>query len=222
MFTAILLVGSITYYAEASNIGWSGIEQVNELDNGHSRQVFYAKYINWAVSFPTIALGLGLLSGVSWTTILSNIFFSWFWVLAYLAAAFTTTEHKWGFFAFGTLAWLVLAMSTINESHEAAALHGIGRDYRLLSVFVNALWVLYPIAFGLSDGGNVIGVTGSLIFFGVLDVMMVPFAFFFLFLARKWNYARLHLAFSEHRFDLRGNLEQSGQPEGVMKAPSEP
>lgn len=33
------------------------------------------------------------------------------------------------------------------------------------------LWFLYPIAWGLSEGGNVIGSDGEAIFYGVLDIL---------------------------------------------------
>ncbi|KAH7129865.1 hypothetical protein B0J13DRAFT_529939 [Dactylonectria estremocensis] len=197
LFTCMLLAGSVTYFAEASDLGWDVVDQVG---NGLSRQIFYAKYINWAVGFPSITLALGLLSDVSWTTILCNIFISWFWVITYLVAAYTTTNYKWGFFTFGTFAWLILAMSTLNESYEAAARACVARDYIILAAWTNLLWLLYPVAFGLSDGGDQIGVTGSFIFFGILDILLMPvLSFAFLFLARKWDYGKLNLAFSESR-----------------------
>ncbi|KGO48706.1 Rhodopsin, archaeal/bacterial/fungal [Penicillium expansum] len=200
LFTFALLVGGITYYAQASNLGWSAVDQIDNLGNGVVRQMFYAKYINWVVAFPSLVLGLGLISGVSWTTIVCNIAIAWYWVISYLVSAYTTTGYKWGFFAFGTFGWVILAMSTINESREAVALLGVERDYLVLAVWLNLLWVLYPIAFGLTDGGNVIGVTGSFIFFGVLDVLMVPvLSFAVLFFARNWDYRKLNIAFSDSR-----------------------
>lgn len=76
---------------------------------------------------------------------------------------------------------------------------GIGRDHTGLSGFVNLLWFLYPIAFAISDGGNVIGVTQSLIFFGILDLLLVGgTAFTFLFLARRWDYGRMNLHFTQY------------------------
>ncbi|PYI04969.1 family A G protein-coupled receptor-like protein [Aspergillus sclerotiicarbonarius CBS 121057] len=199
-FTMALLVGTVTYYAQASDLGWSAVEQVNQLSHGSTRQIFWAKYINWVVAFPSFALSLGLLAGVSWTTIISNIFLSWFWILTYLAAAYTATNYKWGFFAFGTFAWIILAMSTVNESHESASALGIGRDYLTLSGWLNFLWLLYPIAFGLSDGGNLISVTDSFIFFGILDLLMLPvLSFAFVVLGRNWDFGKLNLAFSEYR-----------------------
>jgi bacteriorhodopsin len=191
-----LLAGAVTYFAQASDLGWSAVEQTDDI----SRQIFYARYINWVISFPALILSLGLLSGISWTTIIVNIFIAWFWVLSYLAAAYTTTSYKWGFIAFGTFAYIILAMSTLNESRESAEVLGIGRDYMILSGWVNLLWLLYPVAFGLSDGGNIINVTSSFIFFGVLDVLLLPVVSIgFFVLSRKWDFVKLQLDFSEYR-----------------------
>ena len=95
-----LLTGAATYYAQASDLGWSVVSQSDHL----TRQIFYARYINWVVSFLALVLSLGLLSGVSWTTIIWNISIAWFCVLSYPAAAYTTTSYKWRFVAFGTFA----------------------------------------------------------------------------------------------------------------------
>jgi bacteriorhodopsin len=73
LFTFSLLVGAITYYAQASNLGWSRVDQVDNLSNGDIRQVFWVKYVNWMLAFPSATLALGLISGVSWTTIICNI-----------------------------------------------------------------------------------------------------------------------------------------------------
>ncbi|KAL3482129.1 hypothetical protein BJX99DRAFT_252845 [Aspergillus californicus] len=214
LFTFALLVGAITYYAQASNLGWSAVEQANNLDNGASliRQIFWAKYVNWAVAFPSLALALGLLSGVSWTTIICNIATACYWVTSYLVGAYVPSNYKWGFFAFGTLSWVILAMSTMNESREAAERLGVSRDYVVLSGWCNILWLLYPVAWGLCDGGNVIGVTAGAVFFGVLDILMVPvLTFAFLFFARGWDYRKLSIAFSDARPSRGDEAEKLGQ-----------
>jgi bacteriorhodopsin len=200
LFTCALLVGAITYYAQAADLGWSAVEQVDDLGNGVVRQIFYAKYVNWVFAFPCLALAFGLVSGVSWTTIFCNIVITWIWVVSYLLAAYTTSDYKWGFFAFGTLSWLILALSTLNESREAATRLGIGKDYIILAGWLNVLWVLYPIAFALSDGGNIISITGSFIFYGILDVLMTPvLSFAILLFGRNWDYRKLSIDFSDGR-----------------------
>lgn len=64
LFTVSLLVGSVAYFAMASDLAWDVISQANETQNG-DRQIFFAKYVYWVVSFPVVTIALGLVSGVS-------------------------------------------------------------------------------------------------------------------------------------------------------------
>jgi bacteriorhodopsin len=92
----------------------------------------------------------------------------------------------------------------------------------MLAGFVNLLWLLYPIAFAVSDGGNVISVTRSLIFFGILDLLLLcGTAFAFLFLARRWDYGRLHLNFTQYgRVGSYGNAVHHEKGHGGMHQPA--
>ncbi|KAK4455000.1 heat shock protein 30 [Podospora aff. communis PSN243] len=199
LFTVANLVGAITYFALASDIGFSVVEVSNNLNYGLTRQIFFAKYINWVVNFPIAIISLGVLSGVSWTTIIYNIFLSWTWIISYLVGAYTTTNYKWGFFAFGTVAWIALAISTLTTGLTSAGRVDIRRDYITLAGWLNLLWLLYPIAWGLSDGGNKIGVTPSFIFFGVLDILLIPvLTYATIVLSRKWDYGKLNIAFTQY------------------------
>jgi len=199
LFSVANLVGAITYFALASDLGFSVIHQTNNLQYGFTRQIFFARYINWVVEFPVVILALGVLSGVSWTTIFYNIALSWTWIISYLVGAYTATNYKWGFFAFGTIAWIALAISTLSTGLSSARRVDIRRDYIMLAGWVNLLWLLYPIAWGLSDGGNKIGVTPSFIFFGVLDILLIPvLTYAAIVLSRKWDYNRLNIAFTQY------------------------
>jgi len=217
LFTIALLVGAITYFAEASDLGWTVIPQVNQLQYGATRQIFFAKYINWVVAFPTVIIGLGLISGVSWATIFYNVALSWTWIVSYLISSFTLSNYKWGFFAFGTVAWILLAVGTLADGGRGARRVGLERDYALLSGWVNLLWLLYPLAFGLSDGGNRIVLTSSFIWFGILDLLMIPLlSFAFLALSRHWDYGKLNIAFTQY-----GRVRQGGDsPEKGAAAPA--
>lgn len=96
---------------------------------------------------------------------------------------------------------------------------GVVRTHHLgISAWVNLLWLNYPIAFGISDGGNVIGGTGAFIYFGILDVLMVPVvAPAFLVLARKWDYGRMNIAFTQYG---RVNAVPGTFPEKSAAAPA--
>ncbi|ENH72430.1 hypothetical protein FOC1_g10013086 [Fusarium oxysporum f. sp. cubense race 1] len=199
LFTIALFVGAIAYFSIASGIAYSVIPTQRNLGRALSYQIYFAKYINWVVAFPIIILALGLMSGVSWATILFNIFLAWIWIISYLCSAYTTTSYKWGFFGFGTFAYLMLAFQTLHPGRTSAARLGLSRDYLMLAGWVNLLWMLYPIAYGISDGGNVVGVTGSFIFFGILDVLLIPgLAFAFMFLSKRWDYGALNLHFTQY------------------------
>ncbi|ROV89699.1 hypothetical protein VMCG_10360 [Cytospora schulzeri] len=219
LFTCALLAGSVSYYAQASDLGWSAVEQV---EGSEIRQLFWPKYVNWVVVFPSVTLALGLLSDVSWTTIFTNIFICLLWVVTYLVGAYTTTVYKWGLFAFGTFAWVIIAVSTLNESREAAQRIGISRDYKILAAIANLCWILYPIAWGLSHGGNNIGVTGGFIFFGILDIVLVPvLSFVFVLLSRKWDYTQLNLDLSGSRSGWSTNASHRKGPRTVAHNSSE-
>ncbi|OAA76552.1 hypothetical protein LEL_06236 [Akanthomyces lecanii RCEF 1005] len=82
-----------------------------------------------------------------------------------------------------------------REAAQSAQLHDLGR-------VVNATWLLYPLPYGLSGvDERVIGTTSMFVFVGVLDLVQVPLvSLLFAVLSRRWNYTKLHLNFSEHRF----------------------
>lgn len=197
LFTVALLVGAISYFSLASDLGYVVIG---------TRQILFAKYIYWVVSFPTIIIALGLISGISWASIVFNVGLSWIWVISYLVSAFTTTKYKWGFFAFGTVAWLVLAYETLTAGRKSAARVSTTGHYTLLAGWANLLWLLYPIAFGLSDAGRRINVTPTHIWFGVLDVLFVPvIGFAVVFLSGKWDFGAMNLHFTQY-----GRVAQGG------------
>ncbi|AEO71665.1 41d3539b-f59b-4a8d-927d-a3bd82c2fb83 [Thermothielavioides terrestris] len=200
LFIIANFAGLIAYYAMASDLAWTLVGQANQIDrSGLVRQIFWAKYVFWVVAFPTVVIALGVLSGVAWATIVYNVALSWVWVISYLVAAYTPTNYKWGFFAFGLLAQFFLAFQTLQHGRTSAARVGIHGDYLGLAGWVNLLWLLYPIAWGLTDGGNYLGVTPGFIWFGILDVLLLSgVGFAIVFLSRRWDYGRLNIAFTQY------------------------
>jgi len=221
LFISALAVGTIVYFAQASDLGWTVVSQANNVQNG-ARQIFWAKYVLWVVEFPVVIVALGLLSGISWATIFYEVFVSWVWVISYLVGAFTATNYKWGFYAFGTFAWLVLAVHTLRDGSVGAKRLGVTRDHSMLAGWVNLLWLLYPIAWGLSDGGNRIGVTPSFIFYVILDFLLIPVtAWAFITLARRWDYNRLNIAFTQYgRVNHQPGTFPEKQTAGTTAAPA--
>jgi len=205
LFTISLFVGTIAYFTMASDLGSTPIK-TSTGDSG-TRQIFYAKYINWFVGWTPILIAVGLISGVSWATIIYNIGLSWIWIATWLSGALVATHYKWGFYAFGLFAYFLLAGSLLHTGSITAKRLEIKSSYFLLSFWLAFIWLLYAIAYGVDDGGNKISVTSGFIFFGILDVLNVPvIAFAVLFLSRKWDYRGLNLYFTQY-----GRVAQGGE-----------
>jgi bacteriorhodopsin len=66
----------------------------------------------------------------------------------------------------------------------------MGKDvafvHKITTAWVWFLWMLYPVCWGISEGGNVIAPDSEFIFFGILDCMLIPVTTAFL-LFRHWT-----------------------------------
>ena len=65
-------------------------------------------------------------------------------------------------------------MTWTARKHAAALGSDVARTYVICGVWTIFLWFLYPIAWGLSEGGNVIAPDSEAVFYGVLDIMAKP------------------------------------------------
>lgn len=203
LMTFSLLVGTITYFACASDISGIPVQQVDSLGrHPGTRQIFYARYINWFVGWTPLVIAVGLVSSVSWTTIVYHIALLWTWIASWLAGAFVVSRYKWGFFVFGTFALFLLSLSMLHRGSIASRridAPGASRSYLFLAGWLVGLWLIYPICWGLTDGGNYLSVTSSFIWFGIEDCLVQPgTALALLYFARKWDYRAMNLYFTQH------------------------
>lgn len=205
LFIVSLFVGGISYFTIASDLGNTPIGTSTGSDG--TRQIFYVKYINWFVGWTPLLIALGLISGVSWATIIYNIALTWIWVASWLSGALVGSTYKWGYFVFGTFSYFLLSASLLQAGSLSAKRLGIHSHYFALSGWLVFIWLLYAIAWGLDDGGNRISVTDSWIFWGILDLVNVPLvAVAVLFLSRRWDYKVLNLYFTQY-----GRVAQGGE-----------
>jgi len=227
LFTISLLTGAIAYFTMASDLGAVAVVVSDTLSHPGTREIFYAKYINWFVGWTPMIIAVGLISGVSWTTIVYNIALAWTWICSWLAGALTGTNYKWGFFTFGIFAYFLLSASLLHTGSITAKRLGITRDYLLISSYLVFFWMLYPIAYGLDDGGNKIAVTDGFIFFGILDLFTVPFlSLAILAMSNKWDYRTLNVYFTQYGrvaqgSDLPERIEREKAAEAPAAAPEQ-
>jgi len=114
-----------------------------------------------------------------------------------LVGALVTSQYKWGLFAFGCAAEAYIWYVLLGPARASAT--RLGPDFKQAylgsAAVLSFLWLLYPVCWGLSDGGNVIKSTSEMIFYGVLDILAKPvFCFYHCYAMSRCSYERLGLS----------------------------
>lgn len=203
-----VFIGFISYFTMASDLGNTPVRQYmhNGGYAGQTRQIYYVRYIYWFLAWPLVITANMLLSGVSWATIFFAIALQEIWVVSWLCGALVTTSYKWGYFAFGVFAYLILAYIMLGWGREHARRIRTEKDYTLLAGAVVLLWVAFPVAWGLSEGSNRLSITGEMIFYGILDLILVPV------------YGTLFLTYSKRFAPALFHFTQAGRVSGIDSA----
>lgn len=179
---AITATACIAYFSMGSNLGQVPIQAEfirpgsSQVSAAGTREIFYARYIDWAITTPLLLLDLLLTAGLPTSTILATIFADEVMIVTGLIGALTQTSYKWGYWTFGMVALFYIAYNLIivGRAHANAIGGAPRKTYFRLGVFLTFLWFIYPIAWGVSEGGNVVHPDSEAIFYGVLDVLAKP------------------------------------------------
>lgn len=117
-------------------------------------------------------------------------------IITGLVGALVASSYKWGYFVFAMaalfgIAWNILV---VGAQHAKALGTEVNKVYWTCGGITMFLWFLYPIAWGLSEGGNVIAPDSEAVFYGVLDVLAkIGFGAILLFGHRNIDPAHLGL-----------------------------
>lgn len=180
-------------------------------------------------------MNLLLTAGVYWHTILYTILLELVYVTFLFIGAITPSTYKWGYF---TLAVFVLFLVLENICwagfrHAKAIGGNIAKLYFVLAPFIFILWILYPIAWGVSEAGNVIQPDSEQIFYGILDIISKPILGAALLAGHNWiDLAQLDLRLYDRapaESDLEGGFarrsssykEKEEQPTNGEAPPAE-
>ncbi|OTA68700.1 family A G protein-coupled receptor-like protein [Hypoxylon sp. EC38] len=135
-------VACIAYFAMGSNLGQTPIQA--EFVRPSSRwRFFYARYIDWVITTPLLLLDLLLTAGVPTPAILTTLLADEIMIVGILDF-------------FGTAALFFIAYELLFDARRHAQTLGgdAKKTFMLCGVFLILIWFLYPIAWGLSEGGN--------------------------------------------------------------------
>ncbi|KAK0655635.1 hypothetical protein B0T16DRAFT_306350, partial [Cercophora newfieldiana] len=163
-------VSCIAYFTMGSNLGQTPV--TTEFRRFGTREVFYARYIEWFITAPLLLLSLLLVARAPLATIVGAIGAAWITIVCGLIGALVPTTYKWGFATFGVSALLFVFWQVMWDGRRlSCALGGqMRKTYLRAGSILVFIWLLYPIAWGLSEGGNVIHPDSEAVFYGVLDV----------------------------------------------------
>jgi len=116
------------------------------------------KYMYRVITTPLLLLDLLLTAALPWPTVMYTILIDEVMIITGLVGALVVSSYKWGYFTFGcvALAWIVYVLVWEARKHANAMGRDVGKAFLYCGSLTAFLWILYPIAWGLCEGGNVI------------------------------------------------------------------
>ncbi|EUC33157.1 hypothetical protein COCCADRAFT_26476 [Bipolaris zeicola 26-R-13] len=204
----VVFVAAIAYFTMGANLGFTPIEvefrRNDPVVRGTYRAIYYARYVDWFITTPLLLMDLLLTAGMPWPTILWVILVDEIMIVTGLIGALIQSIYKWPFFVFGCVAlfYIVFQLTWEARIHSKTFGHDVERTFLMCGSLTAFLWILYPIAWGLSEGGNVIAPDSEAVFYGVLDFLAKPvFGALLLWGHRNIDPSRLGLQIRDYNDD---------------------
>lgn len=181
----ITAFAAVSYFAMATGDGNSFTHEVSHehhkglpsIKHETYRQLFWARYVDWAFTTPLLLLDLAFLAGLNGANILVTIVADILMILTGLFAAFGHSPgQKWGYYAMGMAAFFVIIYNLAVPGRRSA----LARDnktskfFTSLAVFTLVIWALYPIVWAVGDGAKKISVDAEVVCYAILDVLAKP------------------------------------------------
>jgi len=219
--TLITLTAAMSYFAMATGHGISYHHVVVRESHKHVpdttkdiyRQVYFARYIDWAITTPLLLLDLCLLAGMNGGHILMTIIADVIMILTGLFAAFGSegTPQKWGWYAIACIAYLVVIWHLALHGRAQAVSKGgkVGNFFAAIGGFTLIIWTVYPIIWGIADGSRNMNVDEEIIAYAVLDILAkAVFGAWLLF---------THMSMPETNIELGGFWSEGLKGEGQIR-----
>jgi len=220
--TLITIVASLSYFAMATGHAttyncstvWDHHKHVPDTSHQVCRQVFWGRYVDWALTTPLLLLDLCLLAGVDGAHTLMVVVADVIMVLSGLFAALgeeEKTAQKWGWYTIGCISYLfVIWHVALHGGRTVSAKgRGVSRLFTGLALFTLLLWTAYPIVWGIADGARKVSVDTEIMIYTVLDFLAKPVFGFWLLLS--------HRAMPETNIDLGGYWSHGLATEGRIR-----
>ncbi|KAL5114226.1 hypothetical protein ACEQ8H_007878 [Pleosporales sp. CAS-2024a] len=205
---SVVFVAAIAYFTMGSNLGFTPIavefRRNDPVVRGNYRAIYYVRYIDWFITTPLLLTDLLLTAGMPWPTILWTIIVDEIMIVTGLVGALVQSSYKWGYFTFGCFALFYIVYQLVWESRLHSKRFGsdVEKAFLMCGSMTAFLWILYPIAWGVCEGGNVISADSEAVFYGILDFLAKPiFGALLLWGHKGIDPARLGLAIEDYGND---------------------
>ncbi|KAK4675181.1 Small subunit processome complex component [Podospora pseudoanserina] len=183
--TLITITASLSYFAMASGHATSFSctpakdhhKHVPDVGYTECRQVFWGRYVDWAITTPLLLLDLSLLAGIDGAHTLMAVIADVIMVLSGLfASQGETATQRWGWYAIGCVSYLFVIWHVALHGARTVTAKGRGvtRLFSSLALFTFVLWTAYPIVWGIADGAHRTTVDTEILIYAVLDILAKP------------------------------------------------
>ncbi|GMK57169.1 hypothetical protein CspeluHIS016_0400030 [Cutaneotrichosporon spelunceum] len=167
----IIAIGTVAYFLMASDLGYTGINTQfsNYVPSSTLRQIFYVRWVYYALAMPLLTAILTRFARAPVGDIILAISMAAAWPISLLIGALIRSSYKWGLYVFALIFYFyhMYLLAGPCRRKSAAYLTGLG-------AFI-LFGILYFIAWGCAEGGNVISTTSEMIWYGIIDIFFMPF-----------------------------------------------
>eukprot|EP01025_Chloroclados_australasicus_P011767 TRINITY_DN1520_c0_g1_i1.p3 TRINITY_DN1520_c0_g1~~TRINITY_DN1520_c0_g1_i1.p3 ORF type:complete len:242 (+),score=35.30 TRINITY_DN1520_c0_g1_i1:135-860(+) len=166
---AICTIAATAYYAMA-------VAEAGDWPTNDSRQVTYARYLDWIFTTPLLLLDLILMTNMPSAMISWIMGADVFMIVFGIIGALDDGNTKWVYFVAGCVMQLALTWGMVNPifKEELKKSKEYTSGYSTLLIYLIIVWVCYPIVWGLGAGGRILDVDGEIIAMCVLDLLAKP------------------------------------------------
>lgn len=223
--TLTTIIAALAYFAMATgqattlNCNRARDHHDNLPDTFHRvcRQVYWAHYVDWALTTPLLLLNLSLLAGIDGAHILMAIVADVIMVLSGLFSALgrTGTAQKWGWFIIACVSYFFVIWHIALHGPRSVGAKGsaVKKLFTSLAIFTFAAWTVYPIVWGIAGNARKTSVNTEILIYAVLDVLVkTGFGLWFLI---------SHRTISATNVDLNGFWSNGPASEGRIRVGDE-
>ncbi|KAK4150003.1 hypothetical protein C8A00DRAFT_46500 [Chaetomidium leptoderma] len=219
--TLFSVISALAYFAmaagQASSMSCHAArdhhKHVPDTFHDECRQVYWARYVDWALTASLVLLNLCLLAGVDGAHTLMAVAANVIMVLAGLFAAYGTesTAQRWGWFAISCLGYLFVVWhvglnGTRSASNKSAR---VSKLWASLAIYSLTVWAAYPIVWGIAVLARKTSVDTEIIIYLILDILAKPVFGLWLLISNR--------AIAESNVELGGYWSQGLPAEGRIR-----